>query len=155
MATKSVFSGKRGNQRWGVITMNDGLFWAAKNVDGQLKFYRDTKPTPGAAEAVLEQDLSNFVLDEKGVRKMKESELSARTAQMASAAEAARVAEEQKKIEQEAAEAQARIDFAAWDRDTAHWTKHEQLLLAISKPKEMSAEDWAKRFDEEWSELDE
>ena len=135
--------------------MNDGLFWAAKNVDGQLQFFRDTTPTPGAAEAVLEKDRSNFILDAKGVRKITESELSDRTAQMASAAEAARLAEEQKKMEQEADEAQARIDFAAWDRDTAHWTKHEKLLLAIAKPKEMSEADWQKRFDEEWSKLDE
>jgi pyruvate/2-oxoglutarate dehydrogenase complex dihydrolipoamide acyltransferase (E2) component len=29
--------------------MNDGLFWAAKLVDGQLRFYRDAVSTPGAA----------------------------------------------------------------------------------------------------------
>jgi hypothetical protein len=135
--------------------MNDGLFWAAKQVDGQLKFFRDTTPTPGAAEAVLEKDRSNFVLDEKGVRKMTESELSARAAQMASIAESTRAAEEQKKIEQEAAEAQARIDFAAWDRDPRNWDKHTRLVLAMAKPKEMSEADWQKRFDEEWSKLDE
>ena len=133
--------------------MNDGLFWAAKNVDGQLQFFRDTTPTPGAAEAVLEQDRSNFVLDAKGVRKMTESELSARTVQMESAAETARVAEEQKKIDQEAEAARILAEFKVWDRDTSHWTKHERLILAMAKPKEMSEADWQKRFDEKWSEL--
>ena len=135
--------------------MNDGLFWAAKNVDGQLQFYRNTTPTPGAAEAVLEKDRSNFILDAKGVRKMTDSELSARTVQVESAAETARVAEDQKKIDQEAEAARILAEFKIWDRDTSHWTKHERLQLAMAKPKEMSAEDWAKRFDEEWSKLDE
>ena len=133
--------------------MNDGLFWAAKNVDGQLQFLRDTTPTPGAAEAVLEKDRSNFILDAKGVRKMTESELAARTVQMESAAEAARVAEEQKKIDQEAEAARILAEFKVWDRDTSHWTKHERLILAMAKPKEMSEADWQKRFDEKWSEL--
>jgi hypothetical protein len=133
--------------------MNDGLFWAAKNVDGQLQFFRDTTPTPGAAVAVLEQDRSNFVLDETGVRKMTESELAARTVQMESAAEAARMAEEQKKIEKEAEAARILAEFKIWDRDTSHWTKHERLILAMAKPKEMSAEDWQERFDEEWEKL--
>ena len=133
--------------------MNDGLFWAAKQVDGQIQFFRNRIPTPGAAEAVLEKDRSNFVLDEKGVRKMTKSELAARTEQLASVAESTRLAEIQKADERAAEEEQARIAFAAWDRDTAHWTKHEQLLLAIAKPKEMSEEDWQKRFDEEWEKL--
>ena len=133
--------------------MNDGLFWAAKQVDGQLQFFRATTPTPGAAEAVLEKDRSNFVLDEKGVRKMTESESVERTAQLAAVAESTRLAETRKAEEQVAEEEQARIAFAAWDRDTAHWTKHEQLLLAIAKPKEMSEADWQKRFDEEWEKL--
>jgi len=133
--------------------MNDGLFWAAKQVDGQLQFFRDRTPTPGAAEAFLEKDRTMFVLDEKGVRKMTESELSERSAQLAAVAESTRLAETRKAEEQAAADEQARIDFAAWDRDPRNWDKHTRLVLAMAKPKEMSEADWQKRFDEEWEKL--
>jgi hypothetical protein len=59
-------------------------------------------------------------------------------------------ADEEYRLEAE----KAKADFEKWDKDTSHWTKHERLLLAIAKPKEMSAEDWQKRFDEEWTKLE-
>jgi hypothetical protein len=48
----------------------------------------------------------------------------------------------------------AKADFEKWDKDTSHWDKHTRLVLAMAKPKEMSDEEWAKRFDEEWAKLE-
>ena len=134
--------------------MNDGLFWAAKQVDGQLQFFRDRTPTPGAAEAVLEKDRSNFVLDEKGVRKMTESELSERAAQLAVENEAREAIKIAKDNEWAAAQEKAAADYDKWMKDQLNWRKLDRVLFALAKPKEMSEADWQKRFDEEWSKLD-
>jgi len=133
--------------------MNDGLFWASKLVDGQLQFFRDTTPTPGAAEAVLEKDRSNFVLDEKGVRKMTESESAARTAQLAVENEAREAIKVAKDEEWAAAQEKAAADLEKFERDPRNWTTRERIILAMAKPREMSEEDWMARFEEERNKL--
>lgn len=60
----------------------------------------------------------------------------------------------QKDEEWAAAQEKAKADFEKRDKDTSHWDKHTRLVLAMAKPKEMSAEDWQKRFDEEWAKLE-
>jgi hypothetical protein len=52
-----------------------------------------------------------------------------------------------------AAQEKAAADFEKYDKNPLNWSKRERLLLAIAKPKEMSAEEWQARFDEEWNKL--
>jgi hypothetical protein len=52
-----------------------------------------------------------------------------------------------------AAQEKVAADLEKFERDPRNWSTRERLLLAIAKPKEMSAEDWQARFDEEWNKL--
>jgi hypothetical protein len=52
-----------------------------------------------------------------------------------------------------AAQEKAAADFEKYDKNPTNWSRRERVLFALAKPKEMSAEDWQARLDEEWSKL--
>jgi hypothetical protein len=52
-----------------------------------------------------------------------------------------------------AAQEKAAADYEKYDKNPTNWSRRERVLFALAKPKEMSAEDWQARLDEEWSKL--
>jgi hypothetical protein len=91
--------------------MNDGLFWAAKMVNGQIQFYRADQPMLGAA---MYQDWPamwpDLTVDDFGVRELTDDEKAARDAQRESDYQASLARQE---ADRQAAEVQAAIDRAA------------------------------------------
>ena len=55
--------------------------------------------------------------------------------------------------EAQAATEKAVADLEKYEKDPSSWRKLDRVLFALAKPKEMSAEEWQARFDEEWSKL--
>jgi hypothetical protein len=62
-------------------------------------------------------------------------------------------AHDRAEAEAQAARDKAIADFDKWEKDSRNWNRRERIILAMAKPKEMSAEEWQARFDEEWSKL--
>jgi hypothetical protein len=62
-------------------------------------------------------------------------------------------AHEKAAADAQAARDKAIADFDKWEKDSRNWNRRERVILAMAKPKEMSAEDWQARFDEEWNKL--
>ena len=91
--------------------MSDGMFWAARMVDGQIQFYRADAPMLGAA---MYQGLPtmwpDLTVDEFGVRELTDDEKATRDAQRESDYQASLA---QQEADRQAAEVQADIDRAA------------------------------------------
>jgi len=63
-------------------------------------------------------------------------------------------AHEKAAADAQAARDKAIADFEKWEKDPRNWNRRERLILAMAKPKEMTAEDWQARLEEEWNKLD-
>jgi hypothetical protein len=109
--------------------MSDGLFWAAKLVNGQLQFYRSAVPTSGAALYWDKPDIYKYlILDDSGIHEMTQEQKDA-----VDAADAA--AREQALAEQAAREA---AEQAAGDEYRAE--QERQYLLAVEHVTPLAAQ---------------
>jgi len=62
-------------------------------------------------------------------------------------------AHERAEADAQAARDKAIADFDKLEKDPRNWRKLDRVLFALAKPKEMSAEEWQARLEEEWSRL--
>jgi hypothetical protein len=91
--------------------MNDGKYWAARMVDGQIQFYRADAPMLGAAMYQgLPHTWGDLTVDDFGVREMTDEEKGARDAQREFDYQASLA---QQEADRQAAEVQAAIDRVA------------------------------------------